>query len=326
MSETTSSQSAGTVSKNIVIATDNAQNQRLDNFIRKQLGLPLTAIYRLIRKGQVRVNGGRKKPDYRLQSGDEVRLPPQARKGSGKLLDIPPRVSQRLSQACLLETEDFMIVNKPAGMAVHGGSGLAWGLIEVIKQLNPQLPDLELAHRLDRDTSGCLFLAKNRRAAQQFQQIQKQKDFQKIYRALLLGQWRKNKTVNHALDINNREDGERHVIVSDSGKEAVSHFKPLNIGQLSNGISLTDCEIRLDTGRTHQIRVHAAAEDHPVVGDNRYGNDSANQKAAEAGFKRLQLHAWQLKFVWRYPSGDKENVTVKAPLDEQYLNALKESE
>ncbi|MDD9893193.1 MAG: RluA family pseudouridine synthase [Gammaproteobacteria bacterium] len=311
-------------SANKVIATANADNQRLDNFVRKQLGLPLSAIYRLIRKGQVRVNGGRKKPDYRLSEGDEVRLPPKAAANANKALDIPPRVMQRLAEACLVETEDFMVINKPAGMAVHGGSGLAWGVIDVIKSLNPQLPDLELAHRLDRDTSGCLFLAKNRRVAQQFQQVQKQSDFKKIYRALLLGQWHKPKTVRHSLDTENREEGERHVVVSDSGKTAISHFRPRATGKTSNGLGLTDMEVTLETGRTHQIRVHSAAEDHPIIGDSRYGDAVANPKAAEIGFKRLQLHAWQLQFEWRYASGLKEHHTIKAPLDAQFLNALKD--
>lgn len=313
---------SGHVASNKVVATENAENQRLDNFVRKQLGLPLTAVYRLIRKGQVRVNGGRKKPDYRLVAGDEVRLPPKAAGSKSVMADIPPRVLQRLAGACLLETEDFLIINKPAGMAVHGGSGLAWGLIEAVKQLNPQLPDLELAHRLDRDTSGCLFLAKNRRAAQQFQQIQKQKDFTKRYRALLAGHWRKNKLVDHALDTEHRQDGERHVVVSEQGKPAVSHFTPLNSGRLKSGLLVTDVEVRLETGRTHQIRVHAAAEGKPIVGDVRYGSADANELGAQAELKRLQLHAWQLQFEWRFPSGDKQQVSIKAPLDAVFLNAI----
>lgn len=308
---------------NKVIVTENADRQRLDNFVRKRLGLPISAVYRLIRKGQVRVNGGRKKPDYRLSVGEEIRLPPKAAANAqSTALDIPPKVIQKLAKASLLETEDFIIINKPAGMAVHGGSGLAWGLIEVIKQLNPQLPDLELAHRLDRDTSGCLFLAKNRRVAQQFQILQKEKDFRKTYRALLMGQWRGSRTIRHSLDINNREDGERHVVVSDEGKTAISHFAPLATGKLSSGLTVTDTEIRIETGRTHQIRVHASAEGHPIVGDKRYGDESCNQTAADAGLKRLQLHAWRLEFEWRYPSGEKEQVAIQAPLDPQYLAAI----
>lgn len=321
-----SATNSGSAGANKVTVTANAENQRLDNFVRKQLGLPLTAVYRLVRKGQVRVNGGRKKPDFRLSEGDEVRLPPQASSKAGaKQLDIPPRVLQRLGSSVLLETEDFMVINKPAGMAVHGGSGLAWGVIDVIKQLNPQLPDLELAHRLDRDTSGCLFLAKNRRVAQQFQTIQKDTAFQKIYRALLLGHWARPKTVKLALDIDNRQEGERHVIPSEHGKAAISHFKPLSSGKIAGGVTVTDVQVGLDTGRTHQIRVHAAANDHPIVGDSRYGDAEVNAKAATAGLKRLQLHAWQLRFAWRYACGRIEEIQVTAPIDAQFLSAIKDS-
>lgn len=310
---------------NKVTVTDNAENQRLDNFVRKQLGLPMSAIYRLIRKGQVRVNGGRKKPDFRLSAGQEVRLPPKAAADAASAgFDIPPRVMQRLSEACLLETEAFMVINKPAGMAVHGGSGLSWGVIDVIKILNPQLPDLELAHRLDRDTSGCLFLVKNRRAAQQFQLLQKQESFKKIYRAMVVGQWRKARTITHALNTEHREDGERQVVVDPSGKSAISHFKPLSHGLLPSGLGVTDVEVKLDTGRTHQIRVHAAEEDHPIIGDNRYGDAEVNATAVNTGLKRLQLHAWRLDFTWVYPSGEKQHYRVEAPLDEHYVQTIKD--
>lgn len=310
---------------NKVIVTENAENQRLDNFVRKQLGLPMSAIYRLIRKGQVRVDGGRKKPDFRVSVGQEVRLPPKAAADAASSgLDVSPRVMQRLSEACLLETEAFMVINKPAGMAVHGGSGLSWGVIDVIKALNPQLPDLELAHRLDRDTSGCLFLVKNRRAAQQFQLLQKQSDFKKIYRAMLMGHWRRSRTITHALNTQNRDDGERQVVVDKNGKPAISHFKPLAHGLLKNGMPVTDVEVKLDTGRTHQIRVHAAAEDHPIIGDSRYGIEEVNANAMSAGLKRLQLHAWRLEFTWVYPSGEKQTYKVEAPLDEHYAQTVQD--
>lgn len=305
---------------NVLRVPENANEQRLDNFLRKQLGLPKSAIYRLVRKGQIRVNGGRKKPDYRLQMGEEIRLPPQLQRGkakAGDLADIPPKVLGKLADAVLLETEDFLVVNKPAGMVVHGGSGLKWGLIDAIKRINPQLPDLELAHRLDRDTSGCLFLAKNRIALNTFQDLQKSPEFKKIYRCLQLGQWKKPKTVRLALDTSNREDSERHVVVAESGlgKEAISHFKPLNCARLSNGLLVTDMQVILDTGRTHQIRVHSQAEGHPILGDSRYGDETGNNAAAADGFKRLQLHAWKLDFTWKYNDGRKEHFVVEAPLE-----------
>lgn len=305
---------------NVLQVPNNADEQRLDNFLRKQLGLPKSAIYRLVRKGQIRVNGGRKKPDYRLVAGEEIRLPPHllgGKKNSAGAADIPPKVLAKVADSVLLETEDFLIVNKPAGMVVHGGSGLKWGLIDAVKQVNPQLPDLELAHRLDRDTSGCLFLAKHRRALNQFQTLQKSPAFKKIYRCLLLGRWAKPKTVRHALDVANREDGERHVVVAAAGegKEAISHFKPVSTAVLTDGSLVTDMQVTLETGRTHQIRVHSQAEGHPILGDSRYGNMAANEAAANEGFKRLQLHAWKLDFTWTYNDGRQQAVVVEAPLE-----------
>jgi len=305
---------------NVFVVPSNAEEQRLDNFLRKQLGLPKSAIYRLVRKGQVRVNGGRKKPDYRLSTDDEVRVPPHLHGGKQNAtasIDIPPKVLAKVAESVLLETEDFLIVNKPAGMVVHGGSGLKWGLIDAIKQVNPQLPDLELAHRLDRDTSGCLFLAKHRRALNQFQSQQRTPAFKKIYRCLLDGHWNKAKTVRRALDTANRADGERHVVVAEvgSGKEAISHFTPLAHATLSDGSAVTDMQVALETGRTHQIRVHSQSEGHPILGDDRYGDEAANAAAAIDGFKRLQLHAWKLEFTWVYNDGRQQAVAVEAPLE-----------
>jgi len=221
----------------------------------------------MIRSGEVRVNKGRAKPDRRLRAGDQVRIPPvrtavalsAARQGRGSVRWLEERI--------LYEDRDLLVLDKPSGLAVHGGSGIAFGAIEMLRMLRGEHDRLELVHRLDRDTSGCLLVAKRRPALRRLHELFRNGEVQKCYTALLLGNWKGgNRIVNEPLLTTQRRNGERHVKVSADGKRALTRYFP---EQSYAGAQLTSIE--LDTGRTHQIRVHAAHIDHPVAGDRRYG-------------------------------------------------------
>ena len=285
--------------------------QRLDNFLFRTLkGVPKSHVYRLLRTGQVRVNKKRARPDYRLEAGDELRLPPvrqEEKIAPGK----PPHWQQEaLSKAILYEDERLLVVNKPAGMAVHGGSGVSFGVIETLRVLRPDTPGLELAHRLDRETSGCLVVAKRRSAVRALHAAFREGGVEKHYLALLVGAWRGGEeSVDLPLEKNRLEGGERMVKVSRSGKEAQSLFRPL---QRFAEAALLD--IRIFTGRTHQIRVHAAHLEHPVAGDDKYGDREANKRLKAVGLKRMFLHAHRLAFV--HPESG-ERLELVAPLDEE---------
>ena len=285
--------------------------QRLDNFLFRTLkGVPKSHIYRLLRTGQVRVNKKRAKPDYRLEAGDELRLPPvrQEEKSSpGK----PPHWQQEAMQAGILFEDDrILVVNKPAGMAVHGGSGVSFGVIETLRVLRPESPGLELAHRLDRDTSGCLIVAKRRSAVRPLHAAFRDGSVEKHYLALLVHAWEGgHREVDAPLEKNQLEGGERIVKVSRDGKEAKSLFTPL---QRFAGSVLAD--IRIYTGRTHQIRVHASYVGHPVAGDDKYGDREANKALKAVGLKRMFLHAHRLSFP--HPESG-ERMSLTAPLDDE---------
>ncbi len=291
--------------------------QRLDNFLIATLkGVPRSHIYRILRKGEVRINKGRARPDYRLEPGDVVRIPPlrlspardldpgKAADGFGWLL---PRI--------LYEDDDLMVVNKPAGLAVHGGSGVSVGLIEALRGLRPETPDLELAHRLDRDTSGCLLLAKTRPAMLALHRMLRDGEMEKDYVALVAGAWRGGaREVSAALEKNRPHAGEHRVEVSEEGKESTSRFIPhQRFG------SATLMEIQLLTGRTHQARVHAAHLGHPIAGDDKYGDREFNRRLHKLGLRRLFLHAQRLRFT--HPlSGCK--MDVEAPLPDELSTLL----
>ena len=269
--------------------------QRLDNFLIATLkGVPRSHIYRILRKGEVRINKGRARPDYRLEPGDVVRIPP-LRQSSAKDLD-PQQAAEGfawLLPRILYEDEDLMVVNKPAGLAVHGGTGIGVGLIEALRGLRPEAPFLELAHRLDRDTSGCLLLAKTRPALLALHRMLRDGKMEKHYIALTAGAWRGGKReVSLALEKNSPSSGERKVAVSTEGKEATSLFMPRQRFSFS-----TLMEIKLITGRTHQARVHAAHLGHPIAGDDKYGDREFNQRLQRLGLKRLFLHALRLHFT-----------------------------
>ncbi|MGE5625811.1 MAG: 23S rRNA pseudouridine(955/2504/2580) synthase RluC [Bacillota bacterium] len=295
----------------MLTAGEEDAGQRLDNFLFRTLkGVPKSHVYRLLRTGQVRVNKKRAKPDYRLETGDELRLPPvrQEEKASpGK----PPHWQQAALQgAILFEDDRLLVVNKPAGMAVHGGSGVNFGVIETLRVLRPEAKGLELAHRLDRETSGCLVVAKRRSAVRALHAAFREGGVEKHYLALLVGAWKGGEeTVDLPLEKNQLEGGERMVKVSRDGKAAQSLFRPL---QRFHDTALMD--IRIYTGRTHQIRVHAAHLGHPVAGDDKYGDREANKRLKAAGLKRMFLHAHRLAFA--HPeTGDR--LELSAPLDEE---------
>ncbi len=307
----------GTPKVRLLTAGAEDAGQRLDNFLFRTLkGVPKSHVYRLLRTGQVRVNKKRAKPDYRLEEGDELRLPPvrQAEKTSPGL---PPHWQQEaLKTAILYEDERLLVVNKPAGMAVHGGSGVNFGVIETLRVLRPESPGIELAHRLDRETSGCLIVAKRRSAVRVLHEAFREGKVEKRYQALLAHPWvGEEQAVDLPLEKNQLQGGERMVKVSKTGKEAQSLFRPLR--KFADSAFM---EIRIFTGRTHQIRVHAAHIGHPVAGDEKYGDREANKRFKTAGLARMFLHAAELAFD--HPETG-ERLALKAPLDEELETVLK---
>ena len=292
------------------------EGQRLDNFLIRHLkGVPKSRIYRLLRKGEVRINKGRVKADTRVRQGDMVRIAPirVAERGSAP---VPGQQLKRyLAENILFEDEGLLIINKPSGLAVHGGSGISLGAIEALRAERPEARFLELVHRLDRDTSGCLMLAKKRAVLLDLQSAMQRNQVEKRYQALVKGQWPKGKaTVNAPLKKNQLSSGERIVRVDAEGKPSVTHFK---IAGRYRDSSLLD--IKLETGRTHQIRVHCQFSGQPIAGDPKYGDEHFNASLRDSGLKRLFLHASHLRF--RHPlSGDW--VDVEAPLPKELVAVL----
>jgi 23S rRNA pseudouridine955/2504/2580 synthase len=263
--------------------------QRLDNFLARTLkGVPRTHVYRLLRKGEVRVNSRRAKPDQRLAVGDRVRLPPVRRAPVDAAPRVPLALQALVKEAILYEDDDLIVFNKPAGLAVHGGSGMSHGLIEVLRASRPDARELDLVHRLDRDTSGCLVVAKHRAALRDLHRQFREGAAEKRYLALLIGRWNLGrKRIELALATDERRSGERHVAVRATGSPAVSSFAPVQFfGTLASLV-----EVGLDTGRTHQIRVHAAHAGHPVAGDEKYGDAEGNARLRELGLTRMFLHS-----------------------------------
>lgn len=270
---------------------DNQAGQRIDNFLVKHLkGIPKSHVYRLLRSGQVRVNSGRKKPHYKLQAGDTLRIPP-VRISENQQELVPETVLTALKNAIIFENDDIIAINKPSGIAVHKGSGLSFGVIEAFRQIMPE-QNLELVHRLDRETSGCLLLAKNRRILTILHELlrhEKINHIEKTYLALLDGQWPYgSKRVDTGISKIKR-GGEHIMQIDPSGDRAISHFEPIEIFQ-----NCSLMKVVIETGRTHQIRVHAQHCEHPIIGDTKYGNKKTNQTFRELNFKRLFLHAKKL--------------------------------
>jgi len=265
--------------------------QRLDNFLRRELpGLPRSRLYRILRRGEVRVNGGRVRADYRLEDGDEVRIPP-ARVSSGPGAAPPGRIAS-LEKRIIYEDKRLLVIDKPSGVAVHGGSGISHGVIELLREARPDLRDLSLAHRLDRETSGCLVLAKRRSALRELHEKFREGIVEKNYLALAVGDWQFGEyLVDAPLYVQHRQNGERHVIVRVSGKPAQTKIR---LSRTYGKFSLLQCQPL--TGRTHQIRVHAEHMGYPLAGDDRYGDSEANAAARKLGLKRLFLHAQSISF------------------------------
>jgi 23S rRNA pseudouridine955/2504/2580 synthase len=288
----------------ILIDEDQA-GQRIDNFLRRQLpGLPKGRLYRILRRGEVRVNGGRVRAEYKLLSGDEVRIPPARinaapdAPAAGKVLDLERQV--------LFEDKRLLVINKPSGLAAHGGSGVSHGVIELLRASRPELRDLSLVHRLDRETSGCLVLAKRRSALRELQKNFREGTVGKNYLALVVGDWQfGEQTIDAPLLTKHRKKGERHVVVSGAGKPAQTRVR---LSRTFGKYSLLQCQPM--TGRTHQIRVHLSHMGHPVAGDQRYGDPKANAAARKLGLKRLFLHAQSISF----PDDSGNDLHFTAPL------------
>jgi 23S rRNA pseudouridine955/2504/2580 synthase len=276
--------------------TDRDAGQRVDNFLLRVLkGVPRSHVYRLLRSGQVRVNKGRVKPDRRLENGDQVRLPPYRGVEPRKPPRAPDALVERVLACVLSEDEDFLALNKPAGLPVHGGSGVAFGLIEVLRQARGADEFLELGHRLDRETSGCLLVAKNRQALVALHQALREGTAVKTYQAMVVGRWERGmREVTDPLQKNVVQGGERRVVADPEGKEARSQFSPKGVFS-AEGREVTLMEVRIFTGRMHQIRVHAAQLGHPVVMDDKYGSRETNHALRKHGLRRMFLHAQSLK-------------------------------
>ena len=300
---------------------DDSAGQRLDNYLMRHLkGVPKTHVYRIIRSGEVRVNKGRVGADARVQAGDLVRLP-------------PVRVSERVAEKAqdmataalaaptrkfvvLFEDEHLLAIDKPAGVAVHGGSGVSFGVIEQLRMARPQAPFLELVHRLDRETSGILLLAKKRSALRQLQDQFRERETGKTYLALVVGQWPANrKVLDKSLHKYLLPDGERRVrVVAKDDPNAMTALTLVKVRHSGDGFSLLEVTIR--TGRTHQIRVHLASEGFPIAGDDKYGdfelNKSLQRASATPPLKRMFLHAWRLQF--NHPlTGERQTLLAELP-------------
>ena len=292
--------------------------QRIDNFLRTRLkGVPKTLIYRILRKGEVRVNKGRIKPDYRLKVGDVVRVPPIRVTPADEPAPIAQGLLERLEQAIVFEDKQLIALNKPAGIAVHGGSGLNFGVIEAFRQLRPQTKEMELVHRLDRDTSGLLLIAKRRSMLRHLHEQLRNEQMDKRYLALVKGAWPSSrKQVAAPLQKNNLRSGERMVEVNDAGRDSLTLFKVVR--RFAEYATLVQASPV--TGRTHQIRVHAQYAGHPIAGDTKYGDDEFSKQIRELGGKRLFLHASELAFV--LPSG--ERLQLQAPVEPQWTQVLEQ--
>ncbi len=287
--------------------------QRLDNWlIRAFKGLPKSRVYRLLRKGEVRVNGKRAKPEQRVAAGDDIRLPPIRPVEDAPSTGVrraPTGLIEAVEAAIIHQDDDLLVVAKPSGLAVHGGSGLSHGLIEALRASRPN-EELELAHRLDRDTSGLLVVARNRPALRVMHQLLRDGLVEKQYLTLVKGSWNLGKkTIDAPLDTEARTAGERVVRVKASGKESTTTFTPVDFF----GARASMLSVDLGTGRTHQIRVHAAFAGHPVAADDKYGDHAFNAEMRELGLKRLFLHAQTLSFEW--PRSHK-NYSFSQPLPE----------
>lgn len=292
---------------------ERSAGQRVDNFLLTELkGVPRTLVYRILRSGEVRINSCRAQPSDRLAIGDVVRIPPLRLPVAGAAPVAGEGLTRAIESAIMYEDDQLLVLNKPAGLAVHGGSGVALGVIETLRQSRPDARFLELVHRLDRDTSGCLVIAKKRSALLAMQrQLRAEGDDEgmgKVYLALVKGRWKgRHHRIEAPLQKNTLASGERMVRVSRDGKASVTEFEVME--------RFADCslvEATLLTGRTHQIRVHCLHAGHPIAGDTKYGDDAFNREIRAQGLNRMFLHAARLDFS--HPA-DARAMHLEAPLD-----------
>ena len=293
----------------LVVEEDSA-GQRLDNFLMRHLkGVPKTHVYRIIRSGEVRINKGRASADSRVEAGDEVRVPP---------VRVSERVAEKAAQPApgrefpvLMEDDALLAIDKPAGVAVHGGSGVSFGVIEQLRQARPQARLLELVHRLDRDTSGILLVAKKRSALKHLQDQFRDRETGKTYLALVQGNWpAKLKVIDQPLHKYLLPDGERRVkVTTPDDPDGMRSITLVKVAQRLQGCTLL--EVTIKTGRTHQIRVHLASQGHPIAGDDKYGDFEWNKVLQKQGLKRMFLHAWRLQF--NHPASG-ERVALQAEM------------
>jgi len=284
---------------------EDSVGQRIDNYLMRMLkGVPKSHIYRILRSGEVRVNSGRIGPDYRLQLGDLVRIPPVR---TAQKPATPGAAGAAFKPDILFEDEALLVINKPAGLAVHGGSGISFGVIEALRHSRPEGRFLELVHRLDRETSGVLMLAKKRSALVELHRQLQAGETEKRYHALVQGKWMERKRIaDFPLVKYVLASGERRVSVGPTGDTALTIFR---LERRVGPYSLLDAELK--TGRTHQIRVHLAHLGYPILGDDKYGDFALNKTLAKQGLKRMYLHAWRA--VITHPLS-KQRVTLEAPL------------
>ncbi len=288
--------------------------QRLDNFLIRELkGVPKTRIYKALRKGEIRVNKGRVKGDYRVAEGDSVRIPPLRVAERDAPQAVPRRWQNLLEQNLVYRDAGLWVVNKPSGLAVHGGSGVSLGLIECLRMLAPQEKFLELVHRLDRDTSGCILVARKPSVLKELHRQLRDDEVDKRYLALVSGRWSSSRShVEAPLRKNTLQSGERMVRVDAEGKPARTEYRVVE-----RFADATLVEAKPVTGRTHQIRVHCQHAGHPIMGDEKYAEREGQSRASELGLKRLFLHAASLELEL-----DGQRLSVAAPLDPELENCL----
>src|SRR5580692_11202508 len=290
--------------------------QRIDNFLMRHFSrVPRSRVYRLLRKGEVRVNKKRVDAEYRIAAGDEVRLPPVHIDRTEEPGRPSTRLQELIERAVIFQDKHLLVIDKPAGVAVHGGSGMSFGVIEALRASRPR-ESLELVHRLDRDTSGCLCVARDRATLVALHALIRDGGMHKTYMALVAGSWQLGtKRIDAPLATDNRQHGERHVRVAAAGKDSVSVFKPVQFfGSLA-----TLMEVDIPAGRTHQIRVHASFAGHPLLGDDKYGDRVRNADLKSHGLKRTFLHAQSLAFDW---PGSGVPFHVSAPLPKELAAVL----
>lgn len=299
----------------VVAVTADQGGQRLDNFLMARMRrLPRSRVYRIIRSGEVRVNGSRAKPGQRLVVGDQVRIPPVRLPAETEPVAPGRDLEQKLREAVIYEDDSLIVLDKPSGLAVHGGSGVSLGLVEALRAIRPEERFLELAHRLDRDTSGCVMIAKRRRKLLELHEQLRTGSLHKEYRTLVMGNWpARRREVDVPLIKNVLKSGERMVRAGQDGKPSLTRYEVAGRGDFQ-GQPVTLMRAMPVTGRTHQIRVHCQLSGMPIAGDPKYGDDDTNARLRSAGLRRLFLHAFQLEI----PNSDTGKLQrIQAPLPKE---------